>query len=54
MNYCMDITKDETDFRSHVQEISMTIQNQNGITSLLKFKIPCCQGNAWATMDLAF
>ena len=29
--------KNESDLRNHVQKISMTIQNQNGITSLTKF-----------------
>ena len=34
----METIKDESDFRDHVQKISMTIQNQNGITSLTNFK----------------
>ena len=32
------LQKDESDFKIHVQKISTTIENQNGITSLRNFK----------------
>ena len=33
MNYYM-----ESDFKNHIQKVSTTIKNQNGMTTLTKFK----------------
>ena len=38
MNYSMSLKKIESDFKNYVQNVSMTILNENGITSLTKFK----------------
>ena len=38
MNYSMRLRKGASDFKNYVQKVSMTILNENGITSLTKFK----------------
>ena len=38
MNYFMRLRKIESDFKNYVQKVSVTILNENGTTSLTKFK----------------